>query len=530
MSCRRAVFTHKLKPGLTVMMRSTGLTILLLSCVFLSACGGGGGSGSTPPPPGSLTAPTGLTANAVSSSEISLAWDVVTAAASYVIYRNGQPVTTSTSNHFNDSGLFAGTSFSYQVASQDSAGAMSAPSSAVVAQTHTFAVNDVQVGDPLVSYANVEFTDDSRYMVWFEQSTDGSGLGTMWHCAVDPATGTLDPPDGKGFRAFDSSAWGRANAGIDAQGAFYVGMNRTGQLILVRPTSATTGTVTTLATAVDTLRRAIYPTNLPNATNYVFWIRNSTVAGAGYSPPGNTSFTLQYISLADPASVHDVETQPLPANGFAPMDAGFARWFRGKAALSFGSFDARGYVQVKEFDVDSPGTPPYFVTGDPSNKIDPWSMVFGDSELILPGINATATTTVYQRSSGETLFTSVEQITPPDSLLVNPALAQSNQSIVFDDLLYTTYQVNERGLGFYDTITNTGEIWLSTVLQSPPTESQWRLSNTSDVTVASLAKSEPEPYIGTSKTWVFYSAVPNGSNFTTSVWALRRADTPIGKR
>jgi hypothetical protein len=471
-----------------------------------------------------------LTANAVSSSEIGLAWDVVPAAAAYVIYRNDQPVATSTGNSFNDTGLFAGTSFSYQVASQNSASAMSALSTAVVAQTQAFAVHDVQVGDPNVSYGNVEFTDDNRYMVWFEQSTDGSGLGTVWHCAVDPATGALDPPDGKGFRAYDSSAWGRANAGVDAQGVFYVGMDRTGHLMLVRPTGAITGTVTALSTAADMLRRAIYPTNLPNATNYVFWIRNSTVAGAGYSPPGNTSFTLQYISLADPATVHNVETQPLPATGFAPMDFGFARWFRGKASLSFGGFDTQGYVQVKEFDVDSPSTPPYFVTDDPSNKLDPWSMVFGDSELLLPGINGTDTTTVYQRNPGATLFSSVEQITPPDSLLVHPALAQSNQSIIFDDRLYTTYQVNEKGLGFYDTITNTGEIWLSTMLQSPPTESQWRLSESSDATVTSLAKSEPEPYIGTSKVWVFYSAVPNGSNFTTSVWALRRADTPIGKR
>lgn len=510
------------------MIRTTGLAILLVSSVFLTACGGGGGS--TTPPPSSLPPPTSLSANTVSSSEIDLAWDAVPAAVSYAIYRNGQQVATSTGNSFNDTGLFAGISFSYQVASRDSANALSALSGAVVAQTQAFVVNDVQVGDANVSYGNVEFTDDNRYMVWFEQSTDGSGLGTLWHCAVDPATGALDPPDGKGFRAYDSSAWGRANTGIDAQGVFYVGMDRTGQLILVRPTGATTGTVTTLSTAADTLRRAIYPTDLPNATNYVFWIRNSTVAGAGYSPAGNTSFTLQYISLADPATVHDVETQPLPATGFAPMDLGFARWFRGKASLSYGGYDAQNYVQVKEFDVDSPNTPPYFVTDDPSNKIDPWSMVFGNSELLLPGIDGTDTTNVYQRDAGTTLFTRVEQITPPASLLVHPALAQSNQSILFDNRLYTTYQVNDQGVGFYGTITNTGEIWLSTVLQSPPTETQWRLSDTSDATVASLAKSEPEPYVGTSKVWVFYSAVPKGSNFLTSIWALRRADTPLGKR
>lgn len=90
--------------------------------------------------------------------------------------------------------------------------------------------------------------------------------------------------------------------------------------------------------------------------------------------------------------------------------------------------------------------------------------------------------------------------------------------------------MNEQGPGFYGTITNTGEIWLSTVLQSPPTETQWRVSDAADPTIAALAKSEPEPYIGNSRVWVFYSAVPNGSNFLTTTWELRRADTPIGKR
>ncbi|MCI0505769.1 MAG: hypothetical protein L0Z73_06610, partial [Gammaproteobacteria bacterium] len=195
---------------------------------------------------------------------------------------------------------------------------------------------DVQVGDSTVSYANVEFTGDGNYMVWFEQSTDGSGNGTVWHCGVDPDTGDLIPPDGKGFNAFDSTLLGRANPGMEAQGSYYVGMDRTGKLILVRPISATTGTVTELTTPVDIRRRSIYPSYLPDSDkDYVFWIQNSDVAGSGLTP-GNDWFEIQYIDLAEPTTIKIVVRQDKPATGFAPMDIGFVRWFRDKASITYG--------------------------------------------------------------------------------------------------------------------------------------------------------------------------------------------------
>lgn len=523
--------------------------IPLMFAVALSLTGCGGSSGSTT---AGLTAPTGLAATSVSSSEIDLRWDPVQGAASYTVYRSSDAnptatsVATVTDTTYRDSGLFAGTAFNYRVATTT----LSAP---VSTTTAAFVANDVRVGDPAVSYGNVEFTADNKYMVWFEQSTDGSGLGTVWHCTVDPDTGALNPPDGKGYMAFQSTAWGRANPGVDSQGMFYVGMDRSGNLIMVRPTGPTTGTQTILSTPPSLYRRAIYPTDLPGGDAYVFWILNSDKPGSGYNlassnggsyTPVNNSFTLQYISLADPANIRNVETQGSPTSVtgtsgiYAPMDFGFARWFQGKAALSYGALDSNGYVQVKECDVDkgcdadSTDNPPYFITNDNHSKVDPWTMVFGSSDLILPGLDATSTSGVYSRASGGTTMQLAETITPPASELANPALAQSNQSIVFDGLLYTAYQVDDQGGSFYGTITNTGEIWLSTVLQSPPTETQWLISAPTlvDPGVASLAKSEPEPLEGNGKVWVFYSAVPAGSNFATATWQLLRATTPIGKR
>ncbi len=293
----------------------------------------------------------------------------------------------------------------------------------------------------------------------------------------------------------------------------------------MRPTGADSDTVTTLNAPVDPLRRAIYPTSLPGtAGGYVFWIRNEAVAGGGYTPPGNSWFELRYLDLADPATEHVIERQARPLVGMAPMDIGFARWYRGKATLSYGFFDANRRVQLCEFDVTAANPAPIAVTDDAYSKIDPYPFVFAGSDLLLPGIDGTATTHVYQRAPGATAFALVEIISPPASLLTDPALAQSNESILYGDSAYTAYQVNERGSGFYDTaFAQTGEIWLSTLLQSP--QRQWRLSEASDT-----AKAEREPVVGNQKACVFYSATAKGSDFLTALWQLRRADTPLGVR
>jgi hypothetical protein len=382
----------------------------------------------------------------------------------------------------------------------------------------------VQVGDPRVSYANVEFTDDGRYMVWFEQLQDGSGMGTVWHCGVDPDTSELIPPDGKGFNAFDSQTSGRANPGMDSRGAYYVGMDRLGRLIHVRPTSSTGGTVTVLPTVADITRRAIYPSNLPESDRaYALWIKNESVVGGGLTP-GNLWFELQYIDLSDPATVNVIERQEKPTSGYAPMDSAFVRWFRGRASLTYGFFDEDGFVQIREFDLEESAPQPAAVTDDPSFKVDPFPFTFNGKDIFIAGINSSATSYVYERPVGGGFFQQVQTIYPAPSNLQPPSLAQSHERILVDGLLYTAYQVNEPGGDFQTTaFAQTGEIWLSTVSQGPPRH--WRVSEDND-----LAKAEPEPYVGTSKVWIFYSTLPRGADMLTAKWSLNRAETSLVKR
>jgi poly(hydroxyalkanoate) depolymerase family esterase len=82
-------------------------------------------------------APTGLTITGTTNTSASLSWNPVSGAAGYDVYRNGTLVTSSpvTGTSYTDSGLTAGTGYSYTVASVDSSGEAGPQSGAVTATT-----------------------------------------------------------------------------------------------------------------------------------------------------------------------------------------------------------------------------------------------------------------------------------------------------------------------------------------------------------------------------------------------------------
>jgi fibronectin type 3 domain-containing protein len=94
--------------------------------------------------------PTGLAANPTDENDIQLSWTAptdpagvgqnVSGVASYQIFRGGTLLSTSPTTAFLDSGLTAGTAYSYQITAVDGAGNVSAKTTAVVATTPTFSL------------------------------------------------------------------------------------------------------------------------------------------------------------------------------------------------------------------------------------------------------------------------------------------------------------------------------------------------------------------------------------------------------
>lgn len=94
----------------------------------------GSGGGDTTPP----SVPTGLASSNVAQTSLTLSWTASTdnvGVAGYHVFRGGTQVATVTGTSFNDTGLTAGTAYSYTVNAYDAAGNTSAQSSALSVTT-----------------------------------------------------------------------------------------------------------------------------------------------------------------------------------------------------------------------------------------------------------------------------------------------------------------------------------------------------------------------------------------------------------
>lgn len=100
----------------------------------LSVFGPDGGGGDGEPEPTVPSAPAGLSVSGTTSSSASLAWNAVSGATGYNIYRDGTKVTAVTGTSATITGLAASTSYSMQVTATNAAGE-SARSAAVTART-----------------------------------------------------------------------------------------------------------------------------------------------------------------------------------------------------------------------------------------------------------------------------------------------------------------------------------------------------------------------------------------------------------
>ena len=173
--------------------------------------GGGGGSTSDSTPP---SAPTNLSATAISSSEIDLSWTASNDngggdwIASYKIFRGGVQVATTTSaTTYDDTGLSADTTYSYTVEAYDAAGNVSAASVSANAATQVAPYNRATyVGMNLnnVSY----FTTEQHFLDIFktgytQENISSPTNGWLTQC---PDNSTFDTHEEQ-YLKLDSNGW-----------------------------------------------------------------------------------------------------------------------------------------------------------------------------------------------------------------------------------------------------------------------------------------------------------------------------------
>ena len=131
------------------------------------------------------TAPTNLSGTPISASQINLSWTASTdnvAVAGYDIYRNSAKINTNlvTTTSYGDTGLTAGTTYSYYVIAKDAAGNQSPQSSTVSATTQQIivaygflrgTVNNAKLNKALNNVSvMITYTNGTRYLATTDQN------------------------------------------------------------------------------------------------------------------------------------------------------------------------------------------------------------------------------------------------------------------------------------------------------------------------------------------------------------------------
>ncbi|MCT2537076.1 discoidin domain-containing protein [Aquibacillus koreensis] len=159
------------------------------------------------------TTPNNLTATALSSNEIALAWDASTdnvGVAEYEIYRDGTYVATSIKNSYNDTGLTAETSFSYSVKAKDAAGNVSDASNEASASTSAEEIVLDRADWTATGNVNGTTTDANAIL-------DGN-IGSQWQSGTAMRPGMFVTVDMKEEKTFERIVLDANGSGDYARG------------------------------------------------------------------------------------------------------------------------------------------------------------------------------------------------------------------------------------------------------------------------------------------------------------------------
>ena len=131
--------------------------------------------------------PANLTATVVLSSQIDLSWSAATdnvGVSGYYVYRDGAQVASVSGTSYSNTGLSAGTTYSYAVAAYDAAGNVSTQSSAVSAITPALAPTTTLVSSPATPTTSrvvrSDFNGDGKSdILWHNSATGENAIWLM---------------------------------------------------------------------------------------------------------------------------------------------------------------------------------------------------------------------------------------------------------------------------------------------------------------------------------------------------------------
>ncbi len=254
------------------------------------------------------TVPTGLTASAVSATQINLSWAASTdnvEVTAYKAYRNGVQAGTPTGASFSDTGLTAATTYNYTVVACDAAGNCSAQSAAVSAITSPAdttppAITPSVPGGVYNSAQNVTLSANEPATIYYTLDGSTPTTASMMYSAVIAVNSSLT------LKYFAVDTAGNASA---VQAEVYV-------IDTVAPTVA----ASVAGGTYSAVQNVTLSANEPATIYYTLDDTMPTTASAVYTAPISISTTkiLKYFGKDTAGNASAVQTQVYVIDSVAP--------------------------------------------------------------------------------------------------------------------------------------------------------------------------------------------------------------------
>lgn len=372
------------------------------------------------------------------------------------------------------------------------------------AHAQTFIPKDTIIANNVFQ---VEFSDDSRSMVWCENI--GGGQAKVWYADLDLNTGIPDFVTKQLIDTIQGQGW--PYWGQDNVSKFFLIKNKYGHIKYIRRTGYNTLTQYDLGT-VNNDDKSLLNVNSDSTKNY-FWV--SYVIKDPNTAVTSIKDSLFVFKSSNPSVRYFVNAE-LENSGGSAYELTFPRWLAQSELLAypFRPFTAQPYWDIKFWNGQTQISTQ--VTNDiPSSIFNhhvddlPFRLPQFPNDTFMFSSKAAQKVAIYQKTG--TYFTQVQLHTSPTSI-VPTTLTSFEPFTICGNKTYGAYQVYSGG-GIPGT--TAGEIYLLEIFGD---SLHTKISEfTGDVAV------DPEYVIGNNKVWIFYYGKPTGlGNFN-----LHRCETPL---
>ncbi|WBA44121.1 hypothetical protein [Hymenobacter canadensis] len=347
------------------------------------------------------------------------------------------------------------------------------------------------------NFLQVEFSDDSRSMVWIEAI--GGGRAKVYYADVNLTTGL---PDLAGKQYVDTIlGQGWPYWGADSQGPFFLLQNESGQLRYFRRSGTNTLTAHTLSPLNADQKSLLNVSHDPGRP--YFWV--SYVVKSSVASTKDSLFCLR----SDAPGTRVFVAAEVKNTAGSAYELTFPRWLKNSETLLY---PFRGNPAQPVFDIKlwngQTGTSTLATNdGAAFHHVDDLAFALNGQQYLSSSRNAGRLTICQQQAGG--LYTEIESHATPTA--IQPYTLTSFEPFAFDGRVYGAYQVYAGG-GIPGS--TKGEIWLKGILGEP---AHLKISTLDGVTV------DPEYVVGPNKVWVYYYGKPVGQQ----TFDLHRCETPL---